>query len=103
MTTAHFSNGFTDIYGGDRDVTVGWAIIEIATGVTHASGHSLDEEKARKTAAGDHYARAAMIVTGRDHKDSGWGDPQRRRKARAYNAETRRLAAPLLKIEVVAL
>ena len=49
--TAIFSNGFTDTYKGKRDVKAGWAIIEIETGVTVKSGHSLTDTLAYKTAA----------------------------------------------------
>ena len=51
--TAIFSNGFTDIYKGDRAVKAAWAIIDRATGEVINSGHSLDRLKAQKTAEGN--------------------------------------------------
>jgi len=50
MTKATFSNGFTDTYKGHRDVKAAWAIILKSTGETLNSGHSLDAQKADKTA-----------------------------------------------------
>jgi len=51
--TATFSNGQTDTYKGKRDVTAAWAIISKATGRIIKSGHSLDAERAAKTAEGN--------------------------------------------------
>lgn len=51
--TATFSNGYTDTYKGNRDVRAAWAIIEKATGEVVLSGHSLDADKALKTATGN--------------------------------------------------
>lgn len=51
--TATFSNGFTDIYKGDRSVKAAWAIVDRETGATLNSGHSLDRAKAQKTAEGN--------------------------------------------------
>lgn len=51
--TAVFSNGHTDTYKGSRAVTAAWMITEKETGRIVASGHSLDREKAAKTAAGN--------------------------------------------------
>lgn len=51
--TATFSNGHTDTYKGNRDVKAAWAIIRKADGKVVMSGHSLDANKASKTAAGN--------------------------------------------------
>ena len=51
--TAVFSNGHTDTYKGSRDVKADWMVTEVATGKVYASGHSLDMEKASKTARGN--------------------------------------------------
>lgn len=51
--TAIFSNGYEDTYKGTRPVKAAWMITEKATGEVLASGHSLDVEKARKTAEGN--------------------------------------------------
>lgn len=50
MKTSTFSNGHVDAYKGNRDVRAGWAIIDNVTGETVRSGHSLNEELARKAA-----------------------------------------------------
>ena len=50
--TATFSNGFTDTYKGSRNVKAAWAILRNADGVVIKSGHSLDRQKAAKTAEG---------------------------------------------------
>jgi len=63
MLTATFSNGTTDVYKGSRKVTAAWAIIHKATGQTLNSGHSLDAEKARKTAMGNvHYLSSEKVL-----------------------------------------
>lgn len=51
--TATFSNGHTDTYKGTRPVKAAWMITARDTGKVLASGHSLDAEKARKTAEGN--------------------------------------------------
>ena len=51
--TAIFSNGHTDTYKGNRDVRAAWAIIRKADGAVVLSGHSLDTDKALKTATGN--------------------------------------------------
>lgn len=51
--TAQFSNGFIDTYNGKRAVKAAWMITRKDTGNVVASGHSMDAEKARKTAAGN--------------------------------------------------
>lgn len=51
--TATFSNGYTDTYKGNRDVKAAWAIIRKADGEVMMSGHSLDADKALKTATGN--------------------------------------------------
>lgn len=99
---ATFSNGFTDTYKGKRDVTVGWAIFLKDTGEVLSSGHSMNAESAEKTARGsEHFGRAACEVTGRDRMWTDYGPYSERAKKRRYNAETRRLGEPLLRIEVV--
>jgi hypothetical protein len=50
--TATFPNGFTDTYKGSRNVKAAWAIFNTATGAVIKSGHSLDRQKATKTADG---------------------------------------------------
>lgn len=47
---AKFSNGFEDEYKGSRRVKAAWMIVDKQTGKVYASGHSLDEAKARATA-----------------------------------------------------
>ena len=51
--TAKFSNGFEDTYKGARAVKAAWAIIRKSDGEVLASGHSLDAERAAKTASGN--------------------------------------------------
>lgn len=51
--TATFSNGHTDTYKGKREVTAAWAIIRKADGKVMMSGHSIDADKALKTATGN--------------------------------------------------
>jgi hypothetical protein len=53
MITATFPNGFTDTYKGSRNVKAAWAIFNAATGAVIKSGHSLDRQKAAKTAEGN--------------------------------------------------
>jgi len=55
---ATFSNGFTDTYKGHRNVKAAWAITRKADGKTIASGHSLDRDKATKTARGNMSCKA---------------------------------------------
>lgn len=52
MKTATFSNGYTDTYKGDRNVTAAWMVIDRKTGKVVGSGHSLDKARAEKTAQG---------------------------------------------------
>lgn len=49
---ATFSNGFTDTYNGHRAVKAAWMLTRKDNGKVIASGHSMDAEKARKTAMG---------------------------------------------------
>ena len=49
---ATFSNGFTDIYKGHRNVKAAWVITRNVDGKVIASGHSLDRTRAAKTARG---------------------------------------------------
>ena len=51
--TATFSNGFTDTYKGRRDVRAAWMITHRQTGEVLMSGHSLDADRAQKTAEGN--------------------------------------------------
>ena len=48
MKTATFSNGYTDTYKGKRDVKAAWMVITAKGEIL--SGHSLDTDKAKKTA-----------------------------------------------------
>ena len=56
--TTTFSDGTVDTYKGHRDITVGWALVSVATGDVVNSGHSLDADRAFKTATGN--ARGAF-------------------------------------------
>lgn len=58
--TTTFSDGTVDTYKGHRDITVGWALVSVATGDVVNSGHSLDADRAFKTATGN--ARGAFLV-----------------------------------------
>lgn len=64
MTTATFSNGYTDTYKGTRPVRAAWAIIRKADGKVLASGHSLDRAKAAKTSEGN-FSQVAHAALGR--------------------------------------
>lgn len=48
--TATFSNGETDVYKGHRPVKAAWRIVDHETGKTIVSGHSLDRDRAERTA-----------------------------------------------------
>lgn len=48
---ATFSNGFEDVYKGNRDIKAAWAIIRESDGEVLKSGHSIDRTRAAKTAA----------------------------------------------------
>ena len=50
---AKFSNGFEDVYKGNRPVKAAWAVIRKSDGEVIMSGHSLDRVKAAKTASGN--------------------------------------------------
>ena len=50
---ATFKNGHKDVYKGKRPVKAAWAIIDRESGEVLCSGHSLDREKALKTAEGN--------------------------------------------------
>ena len=63
MKQTNFSNGHTDTYKGHRDVKAGWAIIFKSNGETYASGHSLDRQRAEKT------ARSHLTYVACDHFD----------------------------------
>lgn len=62
MITATFSDGTTDIYRGSRQVTAAWRVI-FPDGRT-ASGHSLDEARATKTASSAISARGGADIRG---------------------------------------
>lgn len=64
MIKAIFSNGYEDIYKGKRDVKAAWMITK-EDGSVYASGHSLDLEKARKT-AGSNLPRVHNFYKGRN-------------------------------------
>lgn len=110
MKTAIFSNGYTDVYKGNRDVKAAWAVIEIATGKVVDSGHSLTKAAAEKTARTS-IPRARMLPTGwREYKNtpagircakaSGFNRPgDMEREYKRLNAEK----AAQYKIEVVSL
>lgn len=51
MKTSKFSDGTVDVYKGHRPVTAGWAIF--VDGEFATSGHSLDRDRAEKTAQGN--------------------------------------------------
>lgn len=71
--TATFSNGHTDTYKGNREVTAAWMVVEVATGRVIDSGHSLTVQAAEKTAKAS-VPRAVMLPTGwRDHKNTPAG------------------------------
>lgn len=63
MIKAVFSNGHEDVYKGSRAVTAAWMITEKDTGRVINSGHSLDTDKAHKTAAGN-IPRVASLPAG---------------------------------------
>lgn len=48
--TATFPDGFADTYNGTRDVRAAWRVVDLETGETARSGHSLDRARAEKTA-----------------------------------------------------
>lgn len=110
MTTATFSNGFTDTYKGQRDVKAAWAIIVKATGAVIKSGHSLDVAKAAKTAEGNlqnvWFERDFGLT---DHplryvKGNGPHLTSRQRaEARAHNAARLDFIRSLVRIEIVQL
>jgi hypothetical protein len=110
MITATFSNGFTDTYKGHRDVKAAWMITEKSTGQVIASGHSLDFEKASKTAASNIPTVADMPAGARSMMNSihmhqyakkrGYSSPQE--MAADYKVQNAKHAVNF-KIEVVAL
>ncbi len=50
---ATFSDGTQDAYKGHRNVKAAWAVFRKSDGKLITSGHSLDREKAAKTARGN--------------------------------------------------
>jgi hypothetical protein len=59
MINATFSNGLTDTYKGSREVKAAWMVI-LPSGKT-ISGHSLDFQKAEKTAKNNASDRAGTL------------------------------------------
>jgi len=53
MKKSVFSNGVEDLYKGKRDVQFGWMIVKLDGSEIYAMGHSLDRQKAEKTARGN--------------------------------------------------
>ena len=106
MIKSVFSNGFEDIYKGNRAVAAAWMITKIADGSVYASGHSLDLDKAQKTARGN-LPRLHSRYKGRDgawtaqYLAKEWGCRPSQAIARA-DQENAELQAKY-KIEVVAL
>jgi hypothetical protein len=117
--TATFSNGFTDVYKGDRAVKAAWAIISRSTGEVINSGHSMDRATAQKTAEGnlrntkvpgvDHsgYAFTGRATPGYYAKQAreyyGWagkGDREALAFLKAHNADitARKRAAVIIEI-----
>lgn len=88
VKVARFSNGHSDEYKGKRDVKAGWMITDSA-GKVLASGHSLDREKAQRTAESHDCTRKHYLFNRFSAREA-----QRRR---TENAEYR----ATLKIEVV--
>ena len=117
MTTAIFSNGYTDTYKGNRPVKAAWAIICNADGKVLMSGHSLDRAKAQNTAhsnAASKWASFAPIYAPRGNtlghikleRDAarrlGWdGNGQPRKFIEAENARRAGERAKLYTVEVV--
>lgn len=108
MIIATFSNGTTDIYAGDRDVTAAWAIFHRATGELIDSGHSLDRVRAAKTASGklQHLSGRLIGLTPEDKmyytKGSDWRDSTKvKRDKRNHNAERLAMISAAVRIEVV--
>ena len=117
MTTAIFSNGYTDTYKGNRPVKAAWAIIRKDDGKVLMSGHSLDRAKAEKTAHGnasDRFANLAPIYAPRGHslghiklerdaaRRCGWdGNGQPRKFIEAENARRAGERAKLYTVEVI--
>ena len=61
--TVTFSNGHTDTYKGKRDVRAAWMITHRQTGEVLMSGHSLDADRAQKTAEGN-LGQYCLVETG---------------------------------------
>ena len=104
--TAIFSNGFTDTYKGTRPVKAAWAVISTLDGEVLNSGHSLDRDKALKTAEGSLQCCGTRLIA-RDHPLRYIEGPNphlssaRRRADRAHNAARLALIRSLTTIEVV--
>ena len=117
MTTAIFSNGYTDTYKGNRPVKAAWAIIRNDDGKVLMSGHSLDRAKAQKTAhnnASGCFANLQPVWAPRGHtiahikleRDAarryGWdGNGQPRKFIEAENARRAGERAKLYTVEVI--
>lgn len=105
---AVFSNGTTDTYKGQRDVTAAWAIIRLSDNTTISSGHSLDADKARKTAEGNlrYHGTDALGVDSPLRAMMGTGAYLTRAQNRAgkeHNARRMDAIRAATRIEVVAL
>lgn len=87
--TATFSNGFTDTYKGTRAVKAAWMITRKSDGKVLASGHSLDTDKARKTAEGK-LAYFTSDVLGRVANGSHMRPTRDARQAAFWNAQARK-------------
>ena len=70
MKKAIFSNGFVDVYKGKRDIKAAWMITKLDSGEVVCSGHSLDRQKAAKTAATNIPTVANMPSGGRSMLNS---------------------------------
>ena len=108
--TATFSNGFTDTYKGARAVKAAWMITRKSDGKVLASGHSLDTDKARKTAEGK-LAYFSLSDFGFDSTHPLYyfkgvlplSSSRERVAIRAHNAARLDLIRSLTAIEIVAL
>jgi len=98
---ATFSNGSTKTYGGKRDVTAAWAIIERDTEKTKKMGFSLDRYKAKKTANSSCILRVtgplnpADLLLGKDIRKEGFKSiyeyNKHQKKLNAEHAENYRI------------
>lgn len=103
MKTATFSNGHRDQYKGKREVTAAWAIIDKQTGAVLMSGHSLDEERAKRTAEKNLYSAAGHKVDGMWAQASIGAAPAIKDAVNRNNQEIMASINKLVTIEVVGL